>query len=455
MSNLFATMSVAVGSMLAQQSAIGVTANNVSNINTPGYSRQRADLAEGDSFYNGAFMVGTGVELQQISSLRDRILELRIQDEMQQQGALDAQVSALSDVDLQFSAQNSNIGNALNNFFGSLSSLAPDVTNRALRQSVLVAAQNLANQFQSTSRMLTQRQFSLDLEIKQGVQQVNQITTQLADLNRQISSSTLPEDQLGSFVDQRNVLLQKLSFLLGNHVVQADDGLTVTASNGSPLVVGGQAYQLHLSTNFDGTNHLSVSGRDITQSATGGSIAGLLQVREKSIPGILEQLDTIASTLITSFNAVHVTGTDLQGNAGVDFFNPAPAAGSGAAASFSLNITDADQIAASGDTTTGNNAVLNTLIDLQNQQLVDNNRLVDAYSNLTFDLGSQLSNAKSDLQSTEAELQQLNDQRGAISGVSLDEEASNLLRYQRAYEAAARVLSIVSDLTEVSVNLGR
>jgi len=454
MSSLFGSMSIATGSLLAEQSALAVTANNVSNINTPGYSRQQPDLVEGDAYFNGSQMVGTGVVLKQITSLRDNVLELRIQDEMQQQGSLDAQVNSLSDVNLQFSTENSNVGDAINNFFDSLSNLAPDPTDSSLRQSVLVSAQDLANQFQSTSNQLTQQQFNLNLQVQQAVAQVNQTTAQIAALNQKISSSGESQDQLGTYVDQRNVLLQNLSSLIGNQVVTADDGLTVTACDGTALVVGGQSFTVGYSTAADGSPQVSVGGHDITDPSAGGSINGLLNVRNQVIPGILSNLDSIASNLIASVNKVHEQGTDLNGNTGVDFFVPAPANGTGAAASFAVNITDASQIAASSDGTAGSNGTLNSLIDLRRQGIVNGDTPTDAYSKLTFQVGSALANAQSDQQSAEAMVQQLNNQRGAVSGVSLDEEASNLIQYQRAYEAAARVLSIISTLTEDSVNLG-
>jgi flagellar hook-associated protein 1 len=441
--------------MLAQQSSISVAANNVSNVNTPGYSRQRAELTEGAAIFNGSQMVGTGVKLQQITSLRNKILELRLQDEKRQQGSLQAQVGALGDLDLQFSIDNENIGDALNSFFSSLSNLSPDPSNISLRQSVLMSAQNLVNQFHSASDVLHQRQFSLDLEVQQTVSEVNQITGQIADLNHKISTGGMPEEQIGSYVDERNLLLQDLSSLIGTHVITADDGLSVTTGNGAALVVGDHSYPLTAAKDANGLLQLSVAGTNVGSQATAGKIYGLLQVREQVIPGVLSQLDAIASHLITSFNAVHQAGTDLDGAAGGTFFVPAPASGIGAAASIALAISDPRQLAASGDGSAGDNSNLNALIAVNEQAIVNGDRLVDAYAKVSFSVGSQLSNAKADLHASEAMVQQLQDQRGAISGVSLDEEASNLIRFQRAYEAAARVVSVISDLTEISVNLGR
>jgi flagellar hook-associated protein 1 FlgK len=454
MGSLFGSLYVATGSLLAQQAAISVTANNVSNINTPGYSRQQADLAEGPAYFNGSQTVGTGVVVQQIVSLRDRVLELRVQSELQQQGSLQSQVDALGTVNTQFSTQNTNLGDAINNFFSSLSDLTPDPSNSSLRQSVLVSSQNLASQFQSTSNLLTQQQFNLNLQIQQGVSQVNQATAQIASLNQKISTSGLPEDQIGTFVDQRNNLLETLSSLLGNNVITANDGLTVTASDGTALVVGNQSYNVDYSTASNGQPQVTVGGHDIGDPNAGGSINGLLKVRNQTIPSLLSGLDSLASNLITSFNSVHESGYDLNGNTGVDFFTAPPAGGVGAASAFSVNITSASQIAASGDGSSGSNSNLNTLLNLRNQPIIDGDSPTDAYSKLTFQVGSDLSNAQSDLQNSETSVQQLTDQRGALSGVSLDEEASNLVQFQRAYESAARVLTIISQLTEDSVNLG-
>jgi len=229
----------------------------------------------------------------------------------------------------------------------------------------------------------------------------------------------------------------------------------VTAIDGTPLVVGSKSYDLTASTDSNSNTTLAAGGRQLNSQQTGGKIGGLLQVREQTIPEILSSLDSLASGLITNFNSVHKAGVDLDGNAGIDFFVPAPVNGIGAAATLTVNISNAKEIAASNDGSAGSNGNLNELIDLRNQALVNGDRLVDAYSKMVFQVGSSLSNAKADLQISEAMVQQLNDQRGAISEVSLDEEASNLIRYQRAYEAAARVLTVISDLTEISVNLGK
>lgn len=456
MSSLFGSISIALSSMLAHQSAISVTANNVSNIDSPGYSRQRANLEEGIAVLVGNRMVGTGVTMDTVTSLRDRVLQLRIDAEKQQQGTLQAQVNSLSDIEVLFSSDAETLGDSINKFFNSLSELSADPSSIPLRQTVLMSAGNLANRFQNTATTLQQRQLSLDLDIQKGLDQVNQIAAELANLNREIcSQGSTDEDQLGTLVDRRTQLLEDLSSIVGNQVTTTDDGLTITIANGTPLVVGSKSFSLTSSKLADGSIQIKSGNDDITSFIIGGKLEGDLVVRQSTIPGILNQLDSLAVDIATTFNAVHRVGFDLNGDPGIDFFAAPPASGTGAAASFALNITDPSLLAASSDGSAGSNGNLNDLVAVRDQANSSGELPLDRYARIAFNIGSAISNAKAELNASELISQQLEDQRGAISGVSLDEEAADLVRFQRAYEAAARVLTVISDLTEISVNLGR
>src|SRR5215813_4305545 len=146
MSGLFGTLSIAVGALLAEQKAETITANNVANANTPGYSRQRPVFEASDPVQFGSLTLGSGVLLQKIESLRDPILALRIHDETQQQGSLDAFVSAMQQVEVGFNnASSGDIGSLMSQFFSSLQDLSTDPGNLSLRQAVITAGGNLAN----------------------------------------------------------------------------------------------------------------------------------------------------------------------------------------------------------------------------------------------------------------------------------------------------------------------
>jgi flagellar hook-associated protein 1 FlgK len=198
---------------------------------------------------------------------------------------------------------------------------------------------------------------------------------------------------------------------------------------------------------------VSAQGQDITASLVSGKIGGTLAVRDQTIPNILSQVDTLAYQFSNSFNTAHQAGFDLSGNAGGNFFT-APSGVSGAAASFAVAITDPAAIAASSDGSAGSNGNLTQLIALQNNALPSGQTPTGAYSTIVFNVGTLAANAQAESDASNTSLQQLTDQRSAQSGVSINEESVNLIRYQQAFEAAAKVISTIDQLNQVVLNMG-
>jgi flagellar hook-associated protein 1 len=454
MSSLFGTLSIAVGALQANQGALTATTNNVANANTPGYSRQRPVLVESDPVVLGALTFGTGVSLQNLESLRDPILQLRIQQETQQQGQLNTSVSALQQTQVLFSGGSSDLGAQISNFFDSLDQLSTDPANISLRQAVLTAAGNVANSFHSTADTLIQQRSNLDLSVTQTVTQVNTLSSQIAKLNGQIASLQTTNHDASAFVDQRDVLIGQLSSLVDVATINSDHGLTLTTSNGTALVAGNQSFTLTTQSDASGTQHIFAQGADITARLTSGSLAGLIEVRDQILPGLLSNLDSLASGLANTVNAVHHGGTDLTGAAGGDLFVPPGPTGQGYAASIAVEITDPSLIAASSDGSAGSNGNAVLLAGVRNQPVADGKTATDFYANLVFGVGSAVANGSAELSASQLALQQLQDQRGSISGVSLDEEAANMVRFQNAYDAAARVVTTVNQMLETVINMG-
>lgn len=455
MGGLNATLSTAISALMADQGALDVTTNNVANANTPGYSRQRAILTENNPLVMGPLTFGTGVDLQQVQSVRDPILQLRIDQETQQQGSLNSSVTSLQQIEVMFnSASGSDIGAQLSNFFSSVQQLSTDPASLSLRQGVLTAAGNLAKAFNNTASNLTQQQRSLDLNVAQSVQQINTLTSQIAKLNTQIASVRNTGGNASAFLDQRDQLVNQLSSLIDVSQIKSDDGLTLTTSNGTALVAGPQSFDLTTQPDASGLQHIFAQGKDITASITSGQIAGLLQVRDENIPALLSSLDSLASSFANAVNAANAGGFDLQGNAGGNLFAPPPVSGVGAAASMAVATTDPNAIAASSDGSAGSNGNLAAISAVHDQPIVSGQTPTDFYSNLVFGIGSDIANGSAEQNASQLTLQQLQDQRGSISGVSLDEEASNMILYQQAYNAAARVVSAINEMMDTAVNLG-
>ena len=454
MSGLLGSLSVALSALTVSQQEMATTSNNVANANTPGYSREVADISAGDPITVGSVSYGTGVVLQKIESLVDPILEIQLNQATQQNSQLNTSLGQLQQLQTQFGSASSGIGADISNFFNSLQQLAPDPTNLELRQSVLTAAGNLATDFNTAATNLQTQRSNVDLNVVQSVSDVNTLTAQIASVNQQIGYLQNAGQDAGTLIDTRTNLVRQLSGLAGVSVIPTDSGISVALANGTTLVSGSQSFALTTQLGTDGVQHIFSGSQDITSSLTGGSIAGLIQIRDTEIPSVEGNLDQLASGLANNLNTANKAGFDLNGVAGTNLFAPPPVGGVGAAATLAINITDPALLAASSDGTVGSNGNLGVLSAVATQALANGETPIDSYSSIVFQVGNDTSNTSADADASGLILQQLQDQRGSISGVSLDEEASNLIQYQTAYQAAARVVSSIDDLLADAVNLG-
>ena len=458
MGSLSASLNIALQSMLAEQGAIETTSNNIANVNTPGYSRQRPDLEETAPVQVGDLSFGTGVQLSDVTSLRDSILDLRINQETQQQGQLNSLISGGQQIQVLFNeTAGTGLQAPLTAFFTSLSQLTTDPSDVPTRQSVITAAQNLTNAFNQTADNLTTLQRNLNLSVQQAVTQINSLTTQIAQVNQQVLSASTVGANAGPFEDQRQQLINQLSNYIDVSEVNAGNGgLTLTTSSGAPLVVGGQSFQLTTQTNpTTGMQDVYSDGADISSKITGGQLAGDLQVRDQQIPSIQNSLDTLAYNLANSFNQQNQAGFDLNGNPGGNIFTPL-AQVSGAAGSIGLATTDPTKIAASAGPapgSPGDNTNANALLGLQNQAIVNGVTPLDYYSNLVFQVGNSISSAQTQQSAGSQALLQLQNLQGAVSGVDINEEAANLMRFQNAYQASAQVSTVINNLMTATMNV--
>jgi flagellar hook-associated protein 1 FlgK len=195
------------------------------------------------------------------------------------------------------------------------------------------------------------------------------------------------------------------------------------------------------------------NGDNITASVTGGDLGGSIQTRDQTITGLLTSLNTLANQFGTAFNAAQAKGFDQNGKAGGNFFT-VPSTIAGSAASISVAITNPTAIAASSDGTAGSNGNLANLSAVQTAALPAGQTPADAYAGLVFQVGSLTANATAESSATTASLLQLNDQLSSVSGVSIDEESTNLITYQTAYQAAARVVTTIQAMFAVTLAMG-
>jgi flagellar hook-associated protein 1 FlgK len=454
MGGLNTSLLIGMQALDATQGALDATSNNIANANTPGYTREVAQFSETPETVTSGDVSGGGVSLDGLQSIRDELLNLQIQQQTSQQSSADAQSSTLQQIQSAFSTSSGgDIASAMSAFSTSLSQLSASPTSSAAQQGVLSAGQNLAGAFQSTANALSSAQTYANGQVTQTVAQINSLTSQIAKLNGQLTQTATATNGGGTIEDQRDELVQQLSALTGVSVTQTNDGETITTGNGTPLVMGGQAFTLQTTTGSDGMAQvLDSNGNNITASLQGGTLGGAIQVRDQTIPGFLTQLNTLASQFATAFNAAQAKGFDSTGSTGQSFFT-VPADPSAAASGIGVAISNPAQIAISSDGSAGSNGNIANLSAALTNALPSGQTPSASYAGLVFQVGNAQSNASAESSAIGLNLQQLTTQQGSVSAVSTDEESTNLIRFQTAYEAAARIVSTIQQLDSVTISM--
>jgi flagellar hook-associated protein 1 FlgK len=458
MGSLTTSLNIATQSMLAEQGAIETTTNNIANSNTPGYSRQVPNLEEASIIQIGPLTFGTGVKLGSVTSLRDAILDLRVNQETQQQGQLNAFLEGGQQIQALFNeTSGTGLQTPLSAFFNSLSELASNPSDLTTRQNVITSAQNLATAFNQSSNNLTTLQRNTDLAVQQSVSEINSLTAQIAQVNQQVIAATKSGENAGPFQDQRQQLINQLSdYIDVSEVDTGDGGLTLTTTAGAALVVGNQSFALTTQANpASSFQDVYANGADITSQISGGTLAGQIQIRDQEIPSVQNSLNMLAYYLSTAVNNQNKLGYDLNGNAGGNLFTPLTQV-QGAAANLNVATTDPTLIAASGTPgqyNAGDNSNANALLALQNQNIVAGQTPLSYYSDLVFKIGNDVSTAQTTEQAGSQTLLQLQNLQGGVSGVDINEEAANLVRFQTAYQASAQVAAVINTLLQSTINM--
>jgi flagellar hook-associated protein 1 FlgK len=461
MGTITSLMDIARQALTANQEALSVTGNNVANQTTPGYTRQVVSFQSADAVTLSGGTVGSGVTAS-ATSQRDRVLEQQVQQQTQTQAQSGALESALQQIQNIFglssttsSASSTVLGTAIDSFFSSLSTLASNPSDTATRQSVLTAASSLAAAFNSASNQLTQVSSSLNQQVVGDVSQVNSLTTTIASLNTQITALS-PNADAGTLEDQRQQAIAQLSQLVGlDQISTENNGITLTTSNGAVLVSGSQSFALSTSQ-VGGTTHIlaGVGGQDVTSNLTGGDLGGVSQARDQQLPSYQSALDSLAFAVGTQVNQQNALGVDGNGNPGAALFS-LPAAPAGAAALIQVATANPKAVAAAG---TGEGSTGNTnasaLANLSSANIVNGQTAMGFLASFLGQIGSDTAAATTNNSAQQTTLTQLTTQRDSLSGVSLDEEASNLTQYQRAYQAASQVFNIANSIMASAINLG-
>lgn len=467
MGTISSAFSMISGALDAGQSALSIVANNVANANTPGYTEETPNWQENPPVEINGASYGSGVTETGATSLRDRVLEERLDQQQQSASASSARLTALNNVQALFtpdsgsaSATAGDIGSDITGFFDSFSSLEANPTDNALRQQVLSSASTLAGDVSNAAASLNQQRAALDQNASGITSQVNSLTGAIAQLNLQIQS-TSPGADAGTLEDDRQQDLSQLSKLIGiNQISTENNGLSITATSGQLLLSGGTSFQL--TTGSDGgVTHFYLGTTDVTSqlASGGGELGGYLTARDQDLPGVMASLDQLAYSVSTQVNALNNTGTDLDGATGTVadplYIFKEPLAVAGSAAGVSVVMTDPNQIAAAGlGQGTGDNSNAIAMAKLASQSIVNGQTPANYYSNFVSTLGSLVSSVQTENTAQNASITQLQTQNDALSNVNLNDEASAMSTLERSYQAASQVFTMLNTIMASALNLG-
>jgi flagellar hook-associated protein 1 FlgK len=454
MAGLFDSLSSATSGLTAARLGLDVTGQNLANANTVGYTRRTLTLAETPATtVPGA---GRGVTILGIEGQRDVYVEARLRTEAAG-AAFDAAVlDGVTEVEASVGAPGQSIDASLARFFDAFSNLADDPMSAPARDAVVHEADRLGADFQTLSDRLVAARRNADLEMGASVNQINELAAEVARLNEQISAGGADVETLR---DRREVAVSTLTALAGvTATTNEGGGVDLSIGSGRPLVNGASTYTVTATTSGPlGLTSLSLGGDDITAEITGGRIGGLLNVRDTMVPAYQAQLDQLAYDVAAAVNSAHHAGYDATGAAGGDFFAPL-ASVSGAAAALAVDpgiAADSRLVAASATGAVGDNGAARAIAALRDAAVVNGNRFTpsQAWGQIAFRIGADVESSRASNDTRAAVTSQLQRLRDQTSGVSMDEEAANLMRYQRAYEANARYFTTIVDTLDTLLNL--
>ena len=460
MTSLLSSLNTALRSMLAHQKSIQVIEHNVANANTPGYHRQEVKLGTQHAtptptLYHGisAGQIGQGVDAEMVKRFNLTFYDGRFRAQTALGKRWESTRQTLSHVETVL-AENTSQGliNKLDAFWGGWQGVVDDPTNLTLRTDLGQKASSLAVSLNHRASDLMGVRNDLDHEINQDVEEINEIADKLASLNGEIANITGMELQPNDLLDERDRLLDQLAEYTDIGVGEQDNGQVLVSLGGHSLVFGTKTFALETNPDPGNNNLLEVSWEDGADfHPVEGSLSSHLGSRDQVIPDLLDGLDEVASTLISEVNALHQGGYGLDNSTGLDFFSGTDALSIG----LSGDVSDPRSIAAaSAVNSPGDSSLAAQIADLRNQEVVDGGTATFTayYADQVAGLGMKIQEADSQARNTDLVVQSLKSQRDTVSSVSLDQEAANLIKSQRAFEAAARMATAVDEMLDRIIN---
>ena len=462
MSSAWLGLNTALRGLVASRAMLDTAAHNTANASTPGYSRQRVGLVASPPYSYPAFnrsglpgQVGTGVSVATISRVRDAFLDFQIRGQVSLEGAWTARREELAKVEAIFPEPDpTGLGTVMGRFWDAWSDLAADPTSAAARSAVLEGAATLVSRINRDATQLATITEGINYQVGQNVGQINDLAARIAALNSQIQRVSISGDNANDLEDQRDMLLDELSAIIPTTLQTKADGTVTVLIGGIDLVNGDRARQMTTVANPAGNSDpVWADGSAVLLGES--RLGALVGIRDGRLAGYRTTLDTLASTVADAINTLHATGFDANGVAGGAVFTYTAGNAAATLAVSAPLAADTRLLAAAGAAgQPGNGSIAGAIADLRSALLFGSGTqtAADAYAGLVGQVGSDSRQAIEMLRNQTLVTDHLRQRRESVSGVSLDEEAADMIRFQRAYQAAARVITVVDEMLDTLIN---
>lgn len=475
--SLFST-AIGESSLLTYRKSIDITNQNMANAFTDGYTKKTPVFAD---------LVTGGVELAHVERTFDENLYTRYINVNQRHASDESYKDLLDQVEGLYSdTMGSGLSSAMDSFFNAFNDVSVNPANTAARQQVLSSADALVGRLRSTHDDLEQMKGNTVTSFRDTVKQINELTSKLSELNLNIAAGVSEPTAKAAFLDERDRTLKSLSSLIDTRVTYKSDGtVAVDTAKGFSLVLHNRPNSLIFSTDTNGDPHVTLSNIDITGDLENGKLGGLrkgVDYVNKSIADLNDFTTVFANVM----NKQHTQGFDEDGNAGIDFFTTDPGSTLGKidASNIVLNLGNPAQLAASGNalypqsdntnvkqlmaikesfngvlTPAEESALTATLNDFDgtasaNFDYMKTHSFSEFYnSHIVASIGLEVQHTATSMDTNGFLVENIDAQLQARHGVSMDEELANLVKLQRGYEAAARIISVTDELMQTTLNM--
>ncbi|HTD77765.1 MAG TPA: flagellar hook-associated protein FlgK, partial [Chloroflexota bacterium] len=329
MTSPFFGLDIATRSLRAQQTLVDIANQNIANANTPGYSRQEAVVKETLPYPIPVFrqsgapgQLGTGVEVKEVNRSRDLFADYQYRNQVAAQGNWDAQSSGLKQIEAVVNEPStSGLSTLMTKYWQGWQEVANSPSDVSVRANLLEQGRALAESFQSTVHQFQQQQRDVDSQVSLTVDDVNNYAKQIANLNTQISQVETGGMKANDLRDQRDLLLDKLSGLVGVTSVESSEGSVNVYIAGHQLVDRSTAHTVGLDRTGAFAQVVWADGTNAPLAPADGRLAGLMHSRDVDIKDRIDTINALASRIIQSVNGVHSAGVGMDGSSGLNFFS--------------------------------------------------------------------------------------------------------------------------------------